>query len=162
LRALAQVPQAQLLLVGDGELRTQLEAMARSLCITDRVVFLGRRTDVAGVLKASDVYVHSTHSDGFGIAACEAMAAGLPVIASDVPGLAELVRGAGVLFPVGDDHALARELTAVLSSPQRWREMSAASQQRAKCFSIEKTVDAYVEMYESVSQPSRQEAGVTT
>ena len=60
------------------------------------------------VLKASDIYVHSTDSDGFGIAACEAMAAGLPVVASDVPGLAQLVAGAGILFPPGDDKVLAR------------------------------------------------------
>ena len=54
----------------------QLEELARSLGVMSRVRFLGKRTDVAQVLKASDIYVHSTNSDGFGIAACEAMAAG--------------------------------------------------------------------------------------
>lgn len=152
LRALTAVPNAHLLLVGDGPLRPQAEELARSLGVAERVTFLGQRHDIAQILKASDIFVHSTTFDGFGIAACEAMAAGLPVIASDVPGLAQVVKGAGVLFPVGDDRALARELSVLVSSPERRREMSASSRQRAKCFSIEKTVDAYVALYESVLQ----------
>jgi len=150
LRALTAVPRAQLLFIGDGQLRQELQHLAQSLGIAERVTFLGRRNDVPGILKASDIYVHSTTSDGFGIAACEAMAAGLPVIASDVPGLAQVVEGAGLLFPVGDDHALAREIQTLIASPERRRQMSHASRQRARCFSIEKTVDGYVEMYESL------------
>ena len=152
LRALAAVPDAHLLLVGDGPLRPRLEQMADSLGIRNRVTFLGWRRDVAAILKASDIYVHSTHSDGFGIAACEAMAAGLPVVASDVPGLAELVAGAGILFPAGDDEALARSLTALINSPEQQREMSRAGLRRARQFSIENTVDGCIRMYESVLQ----------
>jgi glycosyltransferase involved in cell wall biosynthesis len=154
LRALSSVPNAQLLLVGDGRLRPQIETLARSLGVAERVVFLGRRNDVARILKASDIYVHSTAFDAFGIAACEAMAAGLPVIASDVPGLAQVVEGAGILFPAGDDHALAHEIQTLIASPDRRRQMSEAGRQRARCFSIEKTVDGYIEMYESVLQGS--------
>jgi glycosyltransferase involved in cell wall biosynthesis len=150
MRALAMLPNVVLLLVGDGPLRPQLEELARSLGVMSRVRFLGKRTDVAQVLKASDIYVHSTNSDGFGIAACEAMAAGLPVIASNVPGLAQVVEGAGVLFPVGDHEALAHEIQELLSSPERRDEMSNASRKRAQCFSIDKTVDGYLAMYESV------------
>lgn len=152
LRALTAVPNAHLFLVGDGPLRPQIEQMAQSLGIRDRVTFLGWRPDVASLLKASNIYVHSTTSDGFGIAACEAMAAGLPVVASDVPGLAQVVAGAGILFPVGDDRALAQSLTALISSPEKQWEMSRASVQRARQFSIEKTVDGYIRMYESELQ----------
>lgn len=155
LRALTAVPDAHLLLVGDGPLRPRLEQMAQSLGLTDRVTFLGWRQDVASVLKASDIYVHSTHSDGFGIAACEAMAAGLPVVASDVPGLAQLVAGVGILVPAGDDKALAQHLNALINSPQKRREMARASLQRARQFSIETTVDSYIQMYESVLQATR-------
>jgi glycosyltransferase involved in cell wall biosynthesis len=150
LRALAAVPRAQLLFVGDGPLRGELQHLARLLGIADRVTFLGRRSDVASILKASDIYVHSTTSDGFGIAACEAMAAGLPVIASNVPGLAQVVEGAGILFPTGDDHALAHEIQSLIASPDRRRQMSEASRQRAQCFSIETTVDGYLELYQEV------------
>ena len=157
LRALAEVPHAHLLLVGDGPLRRRFEELALCLGVADRVTFLGHRSDVPQVLKASDIYIHSTTSDGFGIAACEAMAAGLPVIASDVPGLAQVVEGAGALFAVGDDRALAREIKALLASPERHRQMSQASRERARCFSIERTVDAHVEMYQSVLRTNIQE-----
>ncbi|MGD0631908.1 MAG: glycosyltransferase family 4 protein [Terracidiphilus sp.] len=160
LLALKNLPEVRLLLVGDGPLRRELEDLAQSINVRSRVSFLGRRTDVANVLKASDIYVHSTNSDGFGIAACEAMAAGLPVIASDVPGLADVVRGAGVLFPVGDHAALAREIQELLASPARRREMSKASRKRAQSFSIDKTVDGYLAMYESLCRQERQSAGV--
>jgi glycosyltransferase involved in cell wall biosynthesis len=150
LRAVAQVSSLHLLLVGDGPLRPQLEGQTRSLGIHDRVTFLGKRTDVSSILKASDIYVHSTTSDGFGIAACEAMAAGLPVVASDVPGLAQVIEGAGVRFPIGDDKALAHELLALVSSPERRREMGQASRQRARAFNIEATVDTYLELYRQV------------
>ena len=160
LRALPMLPNVHLLLVGDGPLRAELEELARSLGITSRVSFLGKRTDVAQVLKASDIYVHSTNSDGFGIAACEAMAAGLPVIASNVPGLAQVVGGAGVLFPVGDHEALAHEVQELLSSPERRSEMSNAGRKRAQCFNIEKTVDGYLAMYESVLRGTSPSLGV--
>jgi glycosyltransferase involved in cell wall biosynthesis len=156
LRALTAVQNAHLLLVGDGPQRQALQKLAQVLRITQRVTFLGWRSDVAAVLKASDIYVHSTHAEGFGIAACEAMAAGLPVVASDVPGLAQIVEGAGILFPPGNDRVLARQLTELIVSPERRRKMSQASVRRARQFSIEHTVDGYIRMYESVLQlPTR-------
>jgi glycosyltransferase involved in cell wall biosynthesis len=149
LRAMTKVPNAQLVLVGDGPLRPQLQEMAQHLEIANRVAFLGLRTDVAQVLKACDIYVHSTNSDGFGIAACEAMAAGLPVIVSDVPGLAEVVEGAGIVFPKGDDEALARELRMLIATPDRCRQMSRASSERAQHFSIDRIVDEYIDLYQA-------------
>jgi glycosyltransferase involved in cell wall biosynthesis len=150
LRALRTVPDAHLLLVGDGPLRLQLERLAQSLGIANRVSFLGWREDVAAILKASDIYVHPTHSDGFGLAACEAMAAGLPVVASDVPGLAQVVDGAGILFPAGDERALADSLNALINSPMQRLNAGRASLARARQFSIEKTILGYIDMYESV------------
>jgi len=160
LRALTTIPNVQLLLVGDGILRPSLEKLARSLGVAERVTFFGRRKDVAQILKASDIYIHSATFDGFGIAACEAMAAGLPVIASDVPGLADVVRGAGILFPVGDHAALAREIRELLVSSERRRELSEASQKRAQSFGIDRTVDGYLAMYESVLHAKRAINGV--
>jgi len=149
LRALTAVPNAHLLLVGDGPQRHALQKLARVLRIEARVTFLGWRSDVAAVLKASDIYVHSTRAEGFGIAACEAMAAGLPVVASDVPGLAEIVEGSGILFPPGNDKVLAHQLNELIASQERRRKMSQASVRRARQFSIEHTVDGYIRMYES-------------
>jgi glycosyltransferase involved in cell wall biosynthesis len=148
LRALAQAPPIHLFLLGDGPLRSQLEQRARDLGVSQRVSFMGVRSDVPEVLKACDIYVHSTTSDGFGMAACEAMAAGLPVIASEVPGLAQVVRGAGILFPVGDHTRLASELNRLAASKEKRMLMSEASLRRARDFSIERTVDGYLELYE--------------
>jgi glycosyltransferase involved in cell wall biosynthesis len=150
LRAIALAPGVHLFLLGDGPLRRQLQELARELGVSDRVTFLGFRDDVPQVLKACDVYVHSTTSDGFGIAACEAMAVGLPVIASDVPGLAQVVHGAGVLTPVGDHGSLAGELNALAASAEKRARMSEASCRRARDFSIERTVDGYAEMYQAL------------
>lgn len=152
LRAMTRINNAQLVLVGDGELRGEMERLAIRLGIKERVFFLGQRTDIAQVLKACDIYVHSAEAEAFGIAACEAMAAGLPVIASDVPGLAEVVAGAGILFPVGDDQALAREIQSVLASPQRRQQMSEAGRQRAKRYGIDRIVDEYIDLYKSAMQ----------
>ena len=159
LRALTAVPDAHLILVGDGPLRLQLERLAQSLGISNRVSFLGWREDVAAILKASDIYVHSSHSDGFGLAACEAMAAGLPVVASNIPGLAQVVDGAGILFPAGDEKALANSLNVLINSPIQRLKAGQASLSRARQFSIEKTILGYIGMYESVlgipkSQPT--------
>lgn len=151
LRALAQVPRARLLLVGDGERRPSLQELARSLGVAERVHFLGRRPDVDRLLKLAALYVHSSHYEGFGIAAVEAMAAGLPIIASDVPGLSEVVGSAGLLFPQGDAGALARHLNAVLASDDLRQKLARASQQRAQEFSIERTVQSYLDIYRKVT-----------
>jgi glycosyltransferase involved in cell wall biosynthesis len=157
LRALELAPRLQLLLLGDGPLRGRLEQLAHDLGIWDRVTFAGFRNDVPEVLKACDIYVHSTTSEGFGIAACEAMAAGLPVIASDVPGLAEVVEGAGVVFPVGDHATLARELNVLAGSTEKRARMSEASRRRARDFSIERTVELHIQMYENVLRSAAQQ-----
>lgn len=148
-KAIARLPRTHLLLVGDGPLRGQCEQLVRSLKLEDRVHFLGWRTDVASVLKSADVYAHSSHFEGFGIAALEAMAAGLPVIASDVSGMAELVGGAGVLI-AGDTEAWAHEIEAVTSSPELSRAIAEKCRQRALQFSIEGTADAFAEVYRAV------------
>ncbi|HEY4930149.1 MAG TPA: glycosyltransferase [Terriglobales bacterium] len=160
LRALALTPRIHLLLLGDGPLRNRLEQLAGDLGVSDRVTFAGFRNDVPETLRACDIYVHSTTSDGFGIAACEAMAAGLPVIASDVPGLAQVVEGAGVVFPVGDHASLARELNDLAGSAERRARMSEASCRRARDFSIDKTVDLHIQMYEDVLQSAAEQPRV--
>lgn len=150
LRALPQISDADLVLVGDGELRGQFERQAESLGIAQRVHFLGRRTDVAELLKMADICVHAPVFEGFGIAAAEAMAAGKPIIASNVPGLAEVVGDAGILVPPGDSATLAREVCNLINSPDRRQQLSRAAVERGRQFSIEKTVAAYIELYKSV------------
>src|SRR3974390_1820923 len=160
-RALALAPRIHLFLLGDGPLRHQMQLLARDLGVSDRVTFAGFRDDVPQILKACDIYVHSTTSDGFGMAACEAMAAGLPVIVSDVPGLAQVVEGAALVTPVGDHASMARELNVLAGSFEKRATMSEASRRRARNFTIDKTVDLYIKMYESVLQSTAEKSRLT-
>src|SRR5690242_16195118 len=150
LRALVRLPGVELALVGDGDSRRDMEVLAAKLGIGGRVHFLGRRHNIPELLKMSDVYVHSSNWEGFGIAAVEAMSAGLPVIATDVPGLGEIVRGTGLLFAPGDHEALAAHITAVLESTALRRKLTQASLRRASDFSIDSIVDQWIKVYESV------------
>ena len=150
LRALAQIPDADLVLAGDGSLRSQLEDQAKTLGVASRVHFLGRRKDVAELLQMADIYVHPAAFEGFGIAAAEALSAGKPVVASNVPGLAQVVGDAGILVPPGDPGTLAREVRTLIQAHARRSELSKAAVERGRQFSIEKTVAAYIDLYRSV------------
>jgi glycosyltransferase involved in cell wall biosynthesis len=127
IRAFAEVarehPQAELWLIGDGLRARELCDLAVAEGVADRVVFWGPRRDVPELLGQIDVFAFSTTRDeGFGIALIEAMAAGLPVVASDVPACREVLGdgAAGVLVPAGDAPRLAQAICALLSSePQR-------------------------------------------
>jgi glycosyltransferase involved in cell wall biosynthesis len=150
LRALKEIPDADLVLVGDGELREQFERQARSSGIAGRVHFLGRRKDVAELLNMADIYVHVPAFEGFGIAVAEAMAAGKPIVASDVPGLAQVVGDAGILIPPGNSSLLATEVRRLIESRERRSQLSRAAVQRANQFGIENTVDGYIDLYKSI------------
>jgi glycosyltransferase involved in cell wall biosynthesis len=150
IRALAQVERVNVVFVGDGWLRGDAEELAKALRIDHRIRFMGRRSDVPELLKASDIYVHVPIYEGFGIAVIEAMAAGLPVIASDVPGLAQVVGKWGVRVQPQNPAALADAVRHLLESPERRQEYRAKSLRRAADFDIEKTVDGLIEIYQDV------------
>jgi len=98
-----------LLIAGEGEDRMRLEKLIRHLGVGSYVKLLGLRHDVMGLMKASDIFVMPSHYEGLSIAMIEAMACGLPIVASDAPGLRDYVdhEQNGFLFPVGDHKALA-------------------------------------------------------
>lgn len=148
LHAITKIPNAHLVIVGVGEMRQQLEQLAFSLGITNRVHFLGQRQDIPELIKMADIYVQSSHFEGFGIATLEAMAGGLPVIASDVPGLNYVVKGAGILFSPGDPDALAKAISSLLSSQEFRSKLSQAGMERAKKFSIDQTAKLYMDLYQ--------------
>jgi glycosyltransferase involved in cell wall biosynthesis len=114
-------PNARLAIVGDGELRRQLEAQAAELGIATRVRFLGIRRDVPDALAASDVFVLASNYEGHPLSVMEAMAAGLPVVATAVGGIPELVKQgeSGLLVPAGDGEAWRRAWSA-------WRRVRCA------------------------------------
>lgn len=145
LEALALLPAPWcMVFAGDGPERQALELLARRLGVEDRCLFLGARMDIPAILAACAVYLQSSYAEGFGIAALEAMAAGLPVVASDAPGLAELVRDAGVLFAPGDAHGCYR---AILLAWDDARSCAARGFARAAQYSIERCAGSYAQLY---------------
>jgi len=131
-RAAAYVPDARFVIAGEGPQRPQLEALIRSLGLHDRVHLLGHRPDVAGLLTACDVFVLPSRFEGLPVALLEAMAAGRPVIATDIGGTDEIVRheDTGLLVPADDAGALAAAITRVLSDPVLARRIGAAGRER--------------------------------
>ncbi len=120
LAAMAALPAATLTIVGDGSLRTQLEAMARQLGIAERVDFLGIRNDVSEQLARHDGYVLPSAWEGFGLALAEAMAMQLPVVATRAGGPVEIVGedgAGGRLIPPGDPVALAAAMGEIMAMP---------------------------------------------
>ena len=107
----------------------------------------GWRPDIRPCLAQADALVIPSRWEGFGLIAVEAMASGVPVIASRVDGLAEVVGESGVLVPPEDPAALAAAIAALLSDPDQQARLRAAGLQRAQQFSIQRTVSSYETLY---------------
>jgi glycosyltransferase involved in cell wall biosynthesis len=117
-----------LVLVGDGPLRSDLDGQARRLDLTPRVHFLGFRSDIPDLLAAADLFVLPSRWEGCPMVLLEAMAAGVPVVATRVGGVPEIVDHdrSGLLVPPEDPEALAAAIETILSSPDRAQEIAAA------------------------------------
>jgi glycosyltransferase involved in cell wall biosynthesis len=159
IRAIAMCDGVELALVGDGVRRNELARLVRQLNVSHRVHFLGLRTDVPELLKSADIYVQPSLWEGFGIAALEAMAAGLPVIASDVPGLSDVVGDAGVLVPKGSPESLAKVIQQLSKDAPRRQQLGTQCAERASRFDIIRTAEQYAALYSSVRRHERTKAG---
>ena len=127
-----RAPDIRFVIAGSGPERGVLEAQARAAGVADHVRFLGHRDDVASLLPAFDVLVAPSLEDGLGYSALEAMAAGLPVIASEVGGLVEVVASGetGTLVPAGDADALSAAIVGLARDPARRADYGAAGRDR--------------------------------
>jgi glycosyltransferase involved in cell wall biosynthesis len=131
LRAAAAVPDLFLVVVGEGPERPALECLIAELGIGERVRLLGSRGDVPELLPALDIFALSSRWEGEPIALLEAMAAGLPCVATATEGAVEILQdsGAGLLTPVGDPGDLAEALKVLARDPDRRQAMSRAARQ---------------------------------
>lgn len=123
------VPEAVLLLVGEGSLRGRLEAIARQEGVAESVRFLGDRGDVARLARGFELFVLSSLTEGWSIALMEACASGLPIVATRVGGNPEIVEHGvnGLLVPPADAGALAEAIVALLQDPGQLERMGAAA-----------------------------------
>jgi glycosyltransferase involved in cell wall biosynthesis len=130
----AEWPDLQLLIVGDGPERAGLELLTHELGLEQTVRFLGQRTDIPDVLRALDIAVNSSDFEGTPAAILEYMEAGLPVVATTVGGIPDLIDTGvhGLLVPAGDPAALGEALAELIRDPQRGQEMGARGRDRRR------------------------------
>jgi glycosyltransferase involved in cell wall biosynthesis len=136
--------------VGDGPALPAVAAAVQEDGLFGRVELVGARADISELLARSDVFVLSSRSEGFPVSILEAMAAGLPVVATNVGGVAEAVEDGetGLLVPAADPEALARALERLVSHADLRRRLGAAGRARAlRLFDVTRYRAAYVELY---------------
>lgn len=136
----------ELHLAGDGELRSEFEAYSVKLNVQKNVVFHGQVNDIPEFLSSIDLYIQSSHWEGFGIAIVEAMAAGLPCLATNVDGLNNVI-GKEYLFEVGDVTRLAEKVLALKASNELYNASSKYSIKQSSLFSIENTSYEHKKVY---------------
>lgn len=142
---LDDIPTVNFLIVGDGPIRTDLQALCAELRIAENVHFAGTRGDISRVLGALDVFTLSSVTECFPMSVLEAMACARPVVCTDVGGINEVVEDgvSGYLVPPKDPAQLAARLTELLSNPQVARRMGEAGRRRIEAdYSLERSVQA--------------------
>lgn len=145
------VPGAMLVLLGDGPLRGELESLAERLNVRESIYFTGWRTDANELLAAGDLFCLPSLWEAFGYVLLEAMAAGIPIVASDVDGIPEvLMQGRlGKLVPAGDCSSLARAVADLLHDPaERHRLKQTGLQHVHSRYALAGMVEGYATLYE--------------
>jgi glycosyltransferase involved in cell wall biosynthesis len=152
--AVAHTPalaQTHLVVVGDGELRNELEALALRLELSDRVHFLGARRDLGDLLNAIDIFAMPSYWEGLPLSMVLAMGAGLPVVATRVAGIPEVVRDGqtGLLVPAGDATALGSALARLAESTAMRHQLGAAAREHVRPrFGVDGYVAAVSALYD--------------
>lgn len=153
--SVGRLSQAHLVLVGDGPLRKDLEGRVACGPLAGQVIFAGATADVSQYLRAADLLALPSRAEGMSNALLEAMACGLPVVATDLPGNREVLDGervTGILVPAGDPVALSEALGALVASSALRREVGGAARQRTlERFGIDRVGAQYLSLYEELS-----------
>ncbi len=151
----AKYPMHMLLLVGDGEERPNCEHLAEQLNIQDRVIFAGEQRDTARYFQVTDLFAFTSRLEGLPNVVLEAMSSELPILASAIPGVEEIIvpfRN-GLLFPPLDVAAIVRSLTYLLAHPEEARKMGIAARKKIlEEFSFEKIAPKFCALYEELAQ----------
>lgn len=145
-----KIKEVKLLIIGDGELRPELEAFSRKMYLANDILFLGEHPDVAELMKIFDVFALSSDSEAASLVLLEAMASGLPVVATDVGGNPELVLDGetGILVERGNYKNFAQAIIRILQTNDLKTKMGIAGEERViEKFTFEKMVNAYIELY---------------
>lgn len=151
IRSLQYLPaRVKVLFVGEGDTKESCEALVTELSLSDRVFFLGQRMDVPNLLRSVDMIVLSSTHEGLSLSSIEGMASGKPFLASNVPGLKEVVSGAGILFESGDPKGLAGQVLRLMADTALYNSTVQACRVRAAQYNIDIMVDKHIALYEQV------------
>lgn len=153
-QVLQSLPEAELIIIGDGPLKSSVEKRAKELSIDDSTTFLGylpEREQVYGTIARCDVFVVPSIYEGFCNAAVEAMGCGLPVVASDLDVLHEVIGEGGRFVDPHNPGEIADELQILLQNDTERKTLGNTAKERAReTFPIERTVEEYVDTYKTV------------
>jgi len=146
-----QIP-SKLLFVGDGPERTGAEQLCRKLNVCDDVRFVGKQEQMEDILAIADLFLLTSEYESFGLAALEAMAAGVPVVSTNAGGLPEImVQGVvGFMGNVGDVQTMSKQAIDILQDNNRLEEFKKAAAQHAHAFDIKNIVPLYEKLYDEV------------
>lgn len=147
--------QANFVIVGDGELRPSLESQARDLDLAGRVHFLGWREEMSPIYKGLDIFALTSNNEGTPLSLLEAMAAGLPVVATSVGGVPDVVTDGvnGLLVPPGDGEAMTESWRRILRDPARSQRMGERARQDViGRFGLERMLEKMRALYKSIAE----------
>jgi glycosyltransferase involved in cell wall biosynthesis len=156
IRALPYVSNQDIFIAfaGDGETLENMKSLAKDLGVDERVIFLGNRNDIPNLIKSAWIGIQSSHWEGFGLTAVEMMAGGLPVIASDVEGLRQVVESVGEIFPHGNHKVLATIINNLDHNTGASDKMIEKGKERSQEFSIRRTATRYLNLYKEILENS--------
>lgn len=147
-------PGYALVLVGDGSLADELKKLCRKLNIEKQVIFAGQRNDIDRYLKAFDVFVLNSRTEGLSYAILEAMSSGLPVIATDVGGNAQIIDHGknGILYEQGNEKTLTSALMELITDPDKISRMGAMARKKIlEKYSLDAMVSQYDRLYREIA-----------
>lgn len=147
IKAIRDIPNIYLFLVGDGIRRKEYESLVKELKIEEKVKFLGVRSDIPQILKISDICVLSSNWEGFGLVAIEAMAAGKPIVGSKVDGLMQVINQDELLFIKGNEKSLEKILKILLNEKKLLIKIVEENYKKIKKFDINNTFLKYLNIY---------------
>lgn len=153
IEAAAMVPDAVFLFAGDGIERPELENLAIELNVSDKVIFLGQRNDIPELLRTCNIFVLPSLLEGLSLSILEAMAASRPVIATDIPGMREIITDGvnGLLVPPADPDALAEKINLALSDTKLEETIALAGKKRVlRDFSSKQMAESVIRIYDEI------------